>query len=57
MSQLQYTRKLYSFFKGKDAVTDENWNKVLFTIEMKKVDLIDRFESFGRKKNLIENEI
>lgn len=50
-------RKLYSFFKGKDAVTDENWNKVLFTIEMKKVDLIDRFESFGRKKNLIENEI
>lgn len=50
-------RKIYSFFKGKDAVTDENWNKFLFAAEMKKLDLIDLFADLGKRKVLIGNKI
>lgn len=34
-------RKIYRFFKGQTAAEDENWNKVLFKNEMKKIEITD----------------
>lgn len=34
-------RKIYAYFKGDEAATDEKWNRMLFTFEMKKVDAKD----------------
>ncbi|MDD3417398.1 MAG: exonuclease domain-containing protein [Clostridia bacterium] len=35
-------RRLIGWFKGADAVTDENWNKHLFQKEMKRMDFRDK---------------
>lgn len=42
-----FWRKAYAFFKGKDIVTDEYWNKLLFTLEMKKLDIMDKLRGIG----------
>ena len=34
-------RKIRGILKGKNAVTNENWNKYLFRKEMRKIDIID----------------
>ena len=40
-------RKLYGLIKGKKAAGDEQWNKLLFGIEMIKINILDLF--FGNK--------
>lgn len=42
-----FWRKLYAFFKGKNTVTDEHWNKLLFTAEMRKLDIADKIRAIS----------
>lgn len=45
-------RRIYKFFKGQIAADDENWNKILFTIEMKKLDAVDMFRNLFHKEQI-----
>lgn len=47
-------RKIYGFFKGKENVNDECWNKILFTTEMTKLDIFDRFRNIFCIKNVVK---
>lgn len=48
-------RRIYKFFKGQIAADDENWNKILFTTEMKKLDAVDMFRNLFRKEKLLNS--
>ena len=37
-------RRIYAYFKGEKAATDEEWNRMRFMLEMKKLNLKDFFE-------------
>lgn len=50
-------RKVYGFLKGQVAASDENWNKIMFSNEMRKLDFVDGFRKFFGKSNLIEDMI
>lgn len=51
-----FWRKVYAFFKGKDIVTDEYWNKLRYETEMKKLDIKDWLQGFRMKTNIIQRE-
>lgn len=46
-----FWRRLYSMWRGKDAASDENWNKLRFTYEMKKLGVIETFRGCGRRRD------
>lgn len=48
-------RRIYKFFKGQIAADDEHWNKLLFTTEMRKLDLVDIFKSLLHKENFLDS--
>lgn len=48
-------RKIYGFFKGKENVNDECWNKILFTTEMRKLDIFDQFRDIFCMKNVMKS--
>lgn len=48
-------RRIYKFFKGQIAADDEHWNKLLFTTEMRKLDLVDIFKSLFHKENFLDS--
>lgn len=50
-------RKVYGFLKGQIAASDENWNKILFSNEMRKLDFMDRFRSFFCRNNIVNDTI
>lgn len=50
-------RKVYGFLKGQTAASDENWNKILFSNEMRKLDFMDRFRSFFSRNNIVNDTI
>lgn len=50
-------RKVYGFLKGQIAASDENWNKILFSNEMRKLDFMDRFRSFFSRNNIVNDTI
>lgn len=47
-------RRIYGFFKGAEAVTEENWNKYLFCREMKRIDIIDFLKELFSKNTVAE---
>lgn len=48
-------RRIYKFFKGQIAADDEHWNKLLFTTEMRKLDLVDILKSLFHKENFLDS--
>lgn len=40
-------RKAYGFLKGQVAASDENWNKICFSHEMRKLDFMDGFKKLS----------
>lgn len=50
-------RKVYGFLKGQIAASDENWNKILFSNEMRKLDFMDGFRSFFCRNNIVNDTI
>ena len=48
-------RRIYKFFKGQIAADDEHWNKLLFTTEMRKLDMVDTFKSLFHKENILDS--
>lgn len=50
-------RKVYSFLKGQLAASDENWNKIIFSNEMRKLDFADGFRKFFSRNNFVEDMI
>lgn len=50
-------RKVYGFLKGQIAASDEKWNKILFSNEMRKLDFMDRFRSFFCRNNIVNDTI
>lgn len=46
-------RKIYGVFRGQVAASDENWNKILFSHEMKKVDFADKFHRFFPRLEMV----
>lgn len=50
-------RKVYSFLKGQAAASDENWNKIIFSNEMRKLDFADGFRKFFSRNNFVEDII
>ena len=55
-NEWSFWRKVCAFFKGKDVVTDEYWNKLLYTTEMKKLDVKDRFKNIGMRTHVVPGE-
>ena len=53
----EYVRRVYSFIKGQIAANDENWNKFLFSNEMKKLDIVDSFRRVFYKEDIVNNMI
>lgn len=50
-------RKAYNFLKGQSAASDENWNKIIYSNEMRKLDFVDGFKKFFGRRNFIEDMI
>lgn len=57
MKEWSIWRKIYGLFKGKENVNDECWNKILFTTEMRKLDVFDRFRNIFCVRNVAKSGI
>ncbi|MCP1110416.1 hypothetical protein [Ohessyouella blattaphilus] len=47
-------RKGCGFIWGQEAVADENWHKILFRLEMRRLDMIDYLKALFVKDKLLE---